>query len=151
MFFSEGLANGLTGTGVGVHAVCPGFVRTEFHQRAGIEMGSIPERMWLTVDGVVTESLTDIAKGKVVSVPGAQYKVLTGAGGSFRAAWSARSPRGWDEAVAVPELDPARRAELAGLVRELSVVFGRDAVLGQGSRLLRRPAPRDPCTTGPPR
>jgi len=80
VFFSEGLANGLTGTGVGVHAVCPGFVRTEFHQRAGIEMGSIPERMWLTVDGVVTESLTDIAKGKVVSVPGAQYKVLTGAG-----------------------------------------------------------------------
>jgi len=80
VFFSEGLANGLTGTGVGVHAVCPGFVRTEFHQRAGIDMGSIPERMWLTVDGVVAESLADIAKGKVVSVPGTQYKVLTGAG-----------------------------------------------------------------------
>ncbi len=80
VFFSEGLANGLTGTGVGVHAVCPGFVRTEFHQRAGIEMGSIPAPMWLTVDGVVTESLADVAKGKVVSVPGAQYKLLTGAG-----------------------------------------------------------------------
>lgn len=80
VFFSEGLANGLTGTGVGVHAVCPGFVRTEFHERAGIEMASIPAPMWLTVDDVVSESLADIAKGKVVSVPGVQYKLLTGAG-----------------------------------------------------------------------
>lgn len=78
--FSEGLANGLGGTGVGVHAVCPGFVRTEFHQRAGIDMASIPGPMWLTVDGVVAESLADIAKGKVISVPGVQYKVLTTAG-----------------------------------------------------------------------
>jgi short-subunit dehydrogenase len=80
VFFSEGLANGLDGTGVGVHAVCPGFVRTEFHQRAGIEMASIPGPMWLTVDDVVSESLADIAKGKVVSIPGPQYKVLTSAG-----------------------------------------------------------------------
>lgn len=80
VFFSEGLANGLAGTGVGVHAVCPGFVRTEFHQRAGIDMASIPGPMWLSVDRVVDESLADIAKGKPVSIPGAQYKVLTTAG-----------------------------------------------------------------------
>ncbi len=80
VFFSEGLANGLTGTGVGVHAVCPGFVRTEFHQRAGIDMASIPGPMWLTVDDVVDESLADVAKGTVVSIPGMQYKVLTTAG-----------------------------------------------------------------------
>ncbi|MCW1959971.1 MAG: SDR family NAD(P)-dependent oxidoreductase, partial [Mycobacterium sp.] len=80
VFFSEGLANGLTGTGVGVHAVCPGFVRTEFHQRAGIEMASIPGPMWLTVDNVVDDSLADVAKGTVVSIPGMQYKALTTAG-----------------------------------------------------------------------
>ena len=80
VFFSEGLANGLAGTGVGMHAVCPGFVRTEFHQRAGIEMGSMPGLMWLSVDDVVDESLADIAKGKVVSIPGMQYKALAGAG-----------------------------------------------------------------------
>lgn len=80
VFFSEGLANGLAGTGVSIHAICPGFVRTEFHQRAGIDMESIPGPMWLTVDDVVAESLADVAKGKVVSIPGLQYKALTGAG-----------------------------------------------------------------------
>lgn len=78
--FSEGLANGLSGTGVGVHAVCPGFVRTEFHQRAGIDMASIPGPLWLRVDDVVAESLADVAEGKVLSIPGMQYKVLTTAG-----------------------------------------------------------------------
>lgn len=77
--FSEGLANGLKGTGVGVHAVCPGFVHTEFHQRAGIDMNSMPSFMWLEVDDVVRESLADIASGKVISIPGAQYKALTAA------------------------------------------------------------------------
>ena len=78
--FSEGLANGLSGTGVGMHAVCPGFVRTEFHQRAGIDMASIPGPLWLSVDDVVAESLADVAEGKVLSIPGVQYKVLTTAG-----------------------------------------------------------------------
>ena len=78
--FSEGLANGLTGSGVSIHAVCPGFVRTEFHERAGIDMKSIPSLMWLNVDDVISESLADIAKGKVISVPGIQYKALTTVG-----------------------------------------------------------------------
>lgn len=75
--FSEGLANGLVGTGVGVHALCPGFVRTEFHQRAGIDMDGTPSWLWLEVDDVVRETIADAAKGKVVIVPGVQYKALT--------------------------------------------------------------------------
>ncbi|CAM4394850.1 putative oxidoreductase [Mycobacterium basiliense] len=78
--FSEGLSVGLQGTGVGVHAVCPGYVRTEFHARAGIDMAKLPSFMWLEVDEVVRESLTDIAAGKVVSIPGLQYKALVAAG-----------------------------------------------------------------------
>jgi short-subunit dehydrogenase len=78
--FSEGLAGGLAGTGVGVHAVCPGYVHTEFHQRAGIDMASLPSFMWLEVDDVVSASLADIAHGKVISIPGVQYKALTAAG-----------------------------------------------------------------------
>ncbi|KLO33223.1 SDR family NAD(P)-dependent oxidoreductase [Mycobacterium haemophilum] len=78
--FSEGLAGGLKGTGVGVHAVCPGFVHTEFHARAGIDMAKLPSFMWLEVDDVVSQSLADIARGKVISIPGLQYKALVTAG-----------------------------------------------------------------------
>ncbi len=75
--FSEGLANGLGGTGVGVHALCPGFVHTEFHERAGIDMAGTPSWFWLEVDDVVADTLTAVAADKVVIVPGLQYKLLT--------------------------------------------------------------------------
>jgi uncharacterized protein len=78
--FTEGLANGLSGTGVGVHALCPGFVRTEFHKRAGIEMAGTPSFMWLEVDDVVRDCFAEIVKGNVVIVPSVQYKALTAAG-----------------------------------------------------------------------
>jgi short-subunit dehydrogenase len=78
--FTEGLANGLGGTGVGVHALCPGFVHTEFHERAGIDMASTPSFLWLEVPDVVRETLAEVARGKVVIVPGLQYKALTTGG-----------------------------------------------------------------------
>jgi uncharacterized protein len=78
--FSEGLANGLGGTGVGVHALCPGFVHTEFHERAGIDMANTPSFLWLEVEDVVRDCMADVAKGKVVIIPGLQYKALTTGG-----------------------------------------------------------------------
>jgi short-subunit dehydrogenase len=78
--FSEGLANGLGGTGVGVHALCPGFVHTQFHARAGIEMAGTPSFLWLEVADVVRDCLAGVSKGQVVIVPGLQYKVLTTGG-----------------------------------------------------------------------
>lgn len=78
--FTVGLAGGLAGTGVQVQALCPGFIRTEFHQRAGIEMSSIPKPMWLSVDQVVKTSLDDLVRDKVVSIPGLQYKAITTVG-----------------------------------------------------------------------
>jgi uncharacterized protein len=78
--FTEGLANGLGGTGVGVHALCPGFIRTEFHARAGIDMGGTPSILWLEVEDVVRVCMADVAKDKVIIVPGLQYKALTTGG-----------------------------------------------------------------------
>jgi uncharacterized protein len=78
--FTEGLAGGLQGTGVSVHAVCPGFVHTEFHTRAGIDQPKVPSFMWLEVDDVVSDSLAEIARGKVIIVPSIQYKTIVAAG-----------------------------------------------------------------------
>jgi short-subunit dehydrogenase len=75
--FTEGLAVGLRGTGVGMHVVCPGYVHTEFHDRAGIDMTSLPSFMWLEVDDVVRETLAGAAGGKVVIIPGVHYKAIT--------------------------------------------------------------------------
>jgi uncharacterized protein len=74
--YAEGLAVELKRTGVQVTALLPGWVRTEFHQRAGIRTTSIPDQLWLDADDLVDEALRDIAKGKVISVPSARFKVL---------------------------------------------------------------------------
>jgi short-subunit dehydrogenase len=60
-------------------ALCPGFVRTEFHQRAGMGTDNIPKWMWLDADKVAAEALADLARGKSVSIPDPRYKALMGA------------------------------------------------------------------------
>lgn len=92
--FSEGLAGALAGTGVRVQALCPGLVRTEFHERAGIEMGSLPRPLWLNVDEVVAGSLSDLEKDRVISVPGMQYKAVTAVAGLMPRSLAARLNRG---------------------------------------------------------
>ncbi|GAA2093503.1 SDR family NAD(P)-dependent oxidoreductase [Microlunatus panaciterrae] len=74
--YSESLAVELAGTGVTVTALCPGWVETEFHQRAGINAGSIPRQLWLDADQLVADCLRDAARGKVISIPSNRYKVL---------------------------------------------------------------------------
>ena len=63
--------------GVRVQALCPGFVRTEFHQRMGVDPGTVPRWMWLKAPAVVNASLKDLDRGKAVSIPSLRYKVLT--------------------------------------------------------------------------
>ncbi|HEY6746188.1 MAG TPA: SDR family oxidoreductase [Mycobacteriales bacterium] len=77
--FAESLSGQLAGTGVHVSAVAPGFVRTEFHGRAGLDMSKQPGFLWLDAETVAATALRDHRAGKVLSVPGVQYKVLVAA------------------------------------------------------------------------
>jgi short-subunit dehydrogenase len=73
--FTESVALSVARFGVQLMALCPGYVRTEFHQRAGINMSKTPDWMWLDVDELVADALRDLRRGKVVSVPDWKYKV----------------------------------------------------------------------------
>ncbi|MCJ1696640.1 SDR family NAD(P)-dependent oxidoreductase [Rathayibacter caricis] len=73
--FTQSLAVELRGTGVWAAALCPGWVRTEFHERAAMDTSSIPSFLWLDADAVVEEFLRDVARGQVVSVPSWRFGV----------------------------------------------------------------------------
>jgi short-subunit dehydrogenase len=75
---SESLHTELRGTQVKVNALCPGFTRTEFHERGRMKMKGLPEFMWLDSDQLVARSWSDAQAGKAVSIPGWQYKLLVG-------------------------------------------------------------------------
>lgn len=76
--FTQGAAKDLAGSGVRLMALCPGFVRTEFHQRAGMGTSNIPSWMWLDADKLVTTALADLARGRTLSIPDPRYKALMG-------------------------------------------------------------------------
>ncbi|MET8684054.1 SDR family oxidoreductase [Streptomyces sp. NPDC004732] len=76
--FTQGAAKDLAGSGVRLMALCPGFVRTEFHQRAGMGTSNIPNWMWLDADKLVSVALGDLSRGKTVSIPDPRYKALMG-------------------------------------------------------------------------
>lgn len=77
--FSESI--GLIGRSenIRVMALCPGFVRTEFHESAGIATEDIPGWMWLNADAVVESGMRDLTRGKLISVPSVRYKFIVSA------------------------------------------------------------------------
>lgn len=72
--FTEALALELRGSGVLVTALCPGLVRTEFHDRAKMRLPGVPDGAWLQPSDVVRQGLADLDRGRVVSVPSVRYR-----------------------------------------------------------------------------
>lgn len=89
--FSESAAAEVGHPKVKVMALCPGFVRTEFHERASMDMSGIPEFMWLSADDVADEAMRDLARGVTVSIPSTLYKTMVAVGRLV--------PRGLQQAV----------------------------------------------------
>jgi uncharacterized protein len=74
--FGEWAAHEYRAKGITVTTLCPGFTRTEMHERMQVRRGSAPELLWLEADFVVMKALEDYDRGRVLSIPGAQYKVI---------------------------------------------------------------------------
>ena len=74
--FSEGLAGEVAPLGVSVTAVCPGYVHTEFHERADMNMGSVPGWMWLDADTVARQAYDAVMRGDLTCVNGRVYRAI---------------------------------------------------------------------------
>lgn len=118
--YSQGLAVELRHTGVTVTAVLPGWVRTEWHERAGVRRSSLPGWLWTEPEDVVRIALRDSARGRVICIPTVRYRVL----GWFARhlpmttiRWiSAGISSGRNEA-AVPETSPAGEGSESSVVK----------------------------------
>jgi short-subunit dehydrogenase len=73
--FSESLA-AQTPAGVHVTALCPGFTRTEFHQRADMRVAA-PDWVWLNAAAVARQGIDDCERGHALSVPSLRYKAIS--------------------------------------------------------------------------
>ena len=75
--YARSLALEVNIRGVRVVAVCPGYVRTDLHRRAGLDhlTESVPGWMWLTPEDVVRATMRALGRGKIVVVPGLVYRI----------------------------------------------------------------------------
>ncbi|MGW1770822.1 SDR family NAD(P)-dependent oxidoreductase [Streptomyces sp. NPDC002104] len=72
--FSESLRVDMAPYGVRVLAVVPGFTRTEFQERAGMDVSALSEAVWLEPGDVVARALKDLARRRPVSITGRRYQ-----------------------------------------------------------------------------
>lgn len=77
--FSQALREELRGTKVNVQALCPGFVRTEFHaaesMKAFHQCAPAPH-LWMSADDVVRCSLRRLGGKRVIVIPGLRFRIL---------------------------------------------------------------------------
>lgn len=85
--FARSMTAAYAKRGVVVSAVAPGFTRTEFHQRMGMNVSGIPSVMWLRAEYVVKLSLRAAKKGRAVTIPSWRYKALVGVAALLPKRW----------------------------------------------------------------
>lgn len=73
--FSQAVHEEAKVRGVHVMVVCPGFTRTEFQARAGVDQSDVPGFAWMSADEVVSDALRALDRKRAVCVPGALYRV----------------------------------------------------------------------------
>ena len=71
LHFSEGVHEEARQHGVTVTCLCPGPVKTEFQQVAGIDESRAPAMAWMSVDSVVEAALAGLRSGRAIVIPGA--------------------------------------------------------------------------------
>jgi len=74
--FTQLLSAELEGTGVMAQALCPGVVRSEFHQVIGIDPSSYPAAIVMSPEDVVTASMAGLERGEVICVPALEEPAL---------------------------------------------------------------------------
>ena len=67
-----------TSNGVHVTALCPGFTRTEFQDRADYDTSKLPDFVWQSAEQVAEAGLRGVAANRAVVVPGVKNKVGAG-------------------------------------------------------------------------
>ncbi len=75
---SQAVHEELKGSPVNCMVLCPGFTRTEFQQRAGIDSSEVPDFLWQDPTAVVDHALAAFAKGRAVCVPGPLNQATAG-------------------------------------------------------------------------
>jgi short-subunit dehydrogenase len=69
--FSEAIHEELKGSGVNCMVLSPGFTRTNFQERAGIDSSEVPGFLWQEAGDVAEHALRAYGRGRASCVPGA--------------------------------------------------------------------------------
>lgn len=76
-FAAQALAAEVAHRGIYVQAFCPGFTRTEFHQRAEMSTSIIPAVLWMDVESTVRASVEALERRRPTTViPGRLNRLL---------------------------------------------------------------------------
>lgn len=80
--FSQGLHMELAATDIQLQAVCPGFVDSDFHERAGMHVDKTGKGMFAfrQPDDVVKDAMGALSKGRVICIPDRPGKLIKALG-----------------------------------------------------------------------